>query len=180
VAAQHRGGQIQAKPATAKPQFDPFHLGPTFRGDGCPVADSNCALTGDVRDDFGQERGGGRGESYLRAQAENVRARARGIETLLGFVRTGTDSTRKTVVDVLGGDGLVRRVAGVLGLSDIVVLTCDASPYMVREAWAAGHPALRQRADRMVARDNSVDGVLVAYGSHHIAAEDRADVDSST
>jgi hypothetical protein len=50
---------------------------------------------------------------------------------LLGFIRNGTDSARKTVIDVLGGDGLVQRVAGSLGLSDLAVLTCDVSPYMV-------------------------------------------------
>jgi SAM-dependent methyltransferase len=78
------------------------------------------------------------------------------------------------VVDVLGGDGLVRRVAGSLGLSDVAVLTCDLSPYMVRAAWSADCPALLQKADHLLQRDSSVDGVLVAYGSHHIAPEDRA------
>jgi ubiquinone/menaquinone biosynthesis C-methylase UbiE len=125
-------------------------------------------------DDFGSENGGGRGGSYLRAQAHNVTARAHGIRQLLGLVRAGTDAPRKTVVDVLGGDGLVSKVAGSLGLSDMAVLTCDLSPYMVRAAWAAGCPALLQKADHLLQRDGSVDGVLVAYGTHHIAVEDRA------
>jgi SAM-dependent methyltransferase len=132
------------------------------------------------RDDFGQEDGG-RGTSYVHAQALNVRARERGIDTMLGFLGSGTtnadaNGTGRTIVDVLGGDGLVRRVAGELGRTDVNLLTCDASPYMVRASWAAGHPALLQRADRLLQRDASVDGVLVAYGSHHIDPTDRADV----
>jgi ubiquinone/menaquinone biosynthesis C-methylase UbiE len=125
-------------------------------------------------DDFGDERRGGRGGSYVRAQADNATARADGIRQLLGFIRAATDAVPKTVVDVLGGDGLVQRVAGRLGLSDVEILTCDASPYMVRAAWSAGCPAVLQRADRLVQRDGSVDGVLVAYGSHHIPLAERA------
>jgi ubiquinone/menaquinone biosynthesis C-methylase UbiE len=127
-------------------------------------------------DDFAAEGDGGRGGSYVRAQESNSTARAHGIERLLAFIRAGTDSPRKTVVDVLGGDGLVRRVAGQLGLSDVDILTADLSPYMVDKAWAAGHPALLQRADHLLQRDDSVDGVLVAYGSHHISPADRVDV----
>lgn len=131
-------------------------------------------LEGAGSDDFGHERSGGRGGSYVRAQADNGTARARGIEQLLGFIRSGTGVRPKTVVDVLGGDGLVHRVAGSLGMSDVAILTCDASPYMVRAAWSAGCPAVLQRADRLLQRDASVDGVLVAYGSHHIASAERA------
>ncbi len=127
-------------------------------------------------DDFGDSGSGGRGESYLRAQTENVQARARGIEQLLGYIRAGHGAARKTVVDVLGGDGLVHRVAASLCLADLSVLTCDASPYMVRAAWESNFPALLQRADRMLQRDSSVEGVLVAYGSHHIAPGDRAEL----
>lgn len=130
----------------------------------------------DVADDFGVEDHGGRGESYLRAQTHNVTARARGIAQLLSHLRAGAGSSRLTVVDVLGGDGLVGRVAAAVGMSDITVLTCDLSPYMVRAAWSAGCPALLQRADRLLQRNGSVDGVLVAYGSHHISPVDRAAV----
>jgi ubiquinone/menaquinone biosynthesis C-methylase UbiE len=133
-------------------------------------------LTTRTVDDFGDEQNGGRGGSYIRAQALNLSARARGINQLLGFIRSGTDSARQTVIDVLGGDGLVQRVAGSLGMSDLAVLTCDVSPYMVRAAWSADSPALLQRADRLLQRDKSVDGVLIAYGSHHIAPKDRAEV----
>ncbi|MEU4210780.1 class I SAM-dependent methyltransferase [Streptomyces sp. NPDC026206] len=127
-------------------------------------------------DDFGDEHAGGRGTSYVRAQAHNLTARAEGIRRLLALIRGDRAPARTTVVDVLGGDGLVRRVAGRLGMTDVAVLTCDASPYMVRAAWSARCPALLQRADRLLQHDGSVDGVLVAYGSHHIAPRDRAEL----
>jgi SAM-dependent methyltransferase len=44
---------------------------------------------------------------------------------------------------------------------------------MVRAAWSAGCPALLQRADHLLQRDSSVDGVLVAYGSQHVARQYR-------
>jgi hypothetical protein len=56
-------------------------------------------------DDFGHELSGGRDTSYIRAQADNLTARTRGIEQLLGFIRRGTSSVPKTVVDVLGATG---------------------------------------------------------------------------
>lgn len=128
----------------------------------------------DVVDDFGREEYGGRGESYRRAQTRNITARAHGISQMLDFIRNGTGATRKKVVDVLGGDGLVRRVVDSLGFSDLNVLTCDISPYMVSAAWRANVPALLQKADHLLQRDDSVDGVLVAYGSHHVDPADRA------
>ncbi|MFD5819519.1 class I SAM-dependent methyltransferase [Streptomyces sp. NPDC127038] len=134
------------------------------------------AGTTDFRDDFGDDGAGGRGSSYIRAQARNLTARARGIHHLLSLVPARSDRGPAVVVDVLGGDGLVRKVAEARRLTGLSVLTCDASPYMVRAAWAADCPALVQRADRLLMRDGSVDAVLVAYGSHHIAAEDRAEL----
>jgi SAM-dependent methyltransferase len=129
-----------------------------------------------VADDFGTELAGGRGEQYLNAQLINFTARATGIGQILDIMREDPEPARRTIVDVLGGDGLVERVAAALGVSDVDFLTCDLSPYMVNAAWALGHPALLQRADRLLQKDSSVDGVLVAYGSHHIELDDRADV----
>ncbi|MCT9007264.1 class I SAM-dependent methyltransferase [Streptomyces sp. NPDC054766] len=134
------------------------------------------AQAADLKDDFGEDEDGGRGASYIRAQSRNLTARAQGIQHLLSLVPARADRRPAVVVDVLGGDGLVRRVANARRLTGLSLLTCDASPYMVRAAWAANCPALVQRADRLLMRDGSVDAVLVAYGSHHIAAEDRAEL----
>ncbi|MFK0289921.1 class I SAM-dependent methyltransferase [Streptomyces sp. NPDC090442] len=53
------------------------------------------------------------------------------------------------------------------------MLTSDISAAMVSAALAHGLPAIRQAADALLLADNSVDAVLLAYGSHHIALEDR-------
>lgn len=119
------------------------------------------------RDDFGSEKRGGRGDSYVRAQAENVYARATGIRQLLGLMQRKPDG-QTTIVDLLGGDGLVRRVCDILELPGLEIITCDASPHMVRAAWEMGIPALLQRAEQQLFRSGSLDGVLLAYGTHHI------------
>lgn len=132
------------------------------------------------RDDFGPADGGGRGLEYVRAQDRDVSARLTGIRNLMDLalsrLRTGPpDGGRERVlVDLLGGNGLVRRACGLLGIPDLAVFTCDASPFMVSEAWAAGNPALLQRAERPLMRSSSVDVVLLAYGSHHIDPDVRA------
>ncbi|MFF3272715.1 class I SAM-dependent methyltransferase [Streptomyces chrestomyceticus] len=77
---------------------------------------------------------------------------------------------------MLGGDGLVSRVAALTGRTDTVVATCDASPFMVEQAWARGIPAVRQRAESLLFRDASVGGVLLAYGSHHVPVAQRGTV----
>jgi len=86
---------------------------------------------------------------------------------MLNLMRRDGGGLRR-VVDLLGGDGLVRRVCSLLGFSDLEIITCDASPLMVEAAWASGIPALLQRAERMLFRSESVDAVLLAYGTHHI------------
>ncbi|MEV5749482.1 class I SAM-dependent methyltransferase [Actinoallomurus sp. NPDC052308] len=135
------------------------------------------ARNGAHRDDFDADTAGGRGSSYVRAQVLNVDARAYGIGRLMELMRPapGEQDTadRRTIVDLLGGNGLVRQVCARLGIPDVEVVTCDASPHMVQTAWAAGIPALLQRAERQLFQTESVDGVLLAYGSHHIPAEDR-------
>ncbi len=137
------------------------------------------ARNGVHRDDFDADAAGGRGSSYVRAQVLNVDARAHGIGQLMELMRPATEGEltgRRTIVDLLGGNGLVRQVCARLGLHDVEIVTCDASPHMVQTAWAAGNPALLQRAERQLFQPESVDGVLLAYGSHHIPPEDRSAV----
>ncbi|MDR3082469.1 MAG: class I SAM-dependent methyltransferase [Streptomyces sp.] len=130
-------------------------------------------------DDFGDDAEGGRGVVYLKAQALNMQARATGIRRLLGLAaphRPVPHGERPVLVDLLGGDGLVRKVCEELGIGDFDILTCDASPHMVAAAWAAGMPALLQRAEQPLLRDRSVEAVLLAYGSHHVPPSDRQTV----
>ncbi|GGZ50222.1 SAM-dependent methyltransferase [Streptomyces inusitatus] len=126
-------------------------------------------------DDFGDSGSGGRGESYVVAQRSTA-TRARGISQLVDIVTGNSAAESRVLVDLLGGDGLVSRVVAREGREDVVIATCDASPFMVEQAWAQGIPALRQRAESMLFRDASVGGVLLAYGSHHIPPTERSTV----
>lgn len=127
-------------------------------------------------DEFGRRASGGRGETYVTAQARSATARARGIRTLIEYLVAGGRNADGVFLDLLGGDGLVRRVAHLIGFSQLDILTCDASPYMVEKAWSGGHPAVLQEAQHPLARTGSLSGVLLAYGTHHIAPEARMTV----
>ncbi|MET9914957.1 class I SAM-dependent methyltransferase [Streptomyces sp. NPDC006476] len=125
------------------------------------------------RDDFGASQQGGRGESYVAAQQARPEARIAGIRGLMNLVVGSTAVDRPVVLDLLGGDGLLHRVCLGLDMPDTTIVTCDASAFMVARAWAAGIPAVLQRAQRQVFHSGSVDGVLLAYGSHHVPEPER-------
>lgn len=134
-------------------------------------------LLDDLQDqvsDFGD--GEGRGRSYRRAQGD-TRVREVGIRALVGHLAEpfGTDPAQALLLDVLGGDGLVARLAAqVLPRNELPrILTSDLSIDMVRAAERYGVPAVWQAAQSLVLRDDSVDGVLIAYGTHHIPEGDR-------
>jgi len=122
--------------------------------------------------DFGLR---GRGQSYVSAQ-RSIQVRANGIMQLIDIALSGNSAESDVFLDLLGGDGLVSRVLSLRGYNRHVVVTCDASPFMVEEAWAQGFPALLQRAEQSLFRDGSVGGVLLAYGSHHIPSDGRGAV----
>jgi SAM-dependent methyltransferase len=132
------------------------------------------------QDDFGPAAQGGRGIEYVRAQERDVAARFTGIRNLTDLARSRIRTAQRgaqqeaVLIDLLGGNGLISRACDLLGIADLAVLTCDASPFMVSASWAAGLPALLQRAERPLMRSSSVDVVLLAYGSHHIAPDQRA------
>jgi SAM-dependent methyltransferase len=123
-------------------------------------------------DDFGLAELGGRGESYVAAQ-QSTGTRATGIGRLLDLIAENNRADSRITLDLLGGDGLVSRVAEASGRADVTVVTCDRSPFMVAEAWNGAIPALWQSAESLLFRDASVGGVLLAYGSHHIPPAQR-------
>jgi len=96
-----------------------------------------------------------------------------GIQKLLSRFRSDDAVAERVVLDILGGDGLVRKVAAHLRISGLDILTCDMSKHMSHSAWASGMPAILQRANRLLCRSRSVDGVLLAYGTHHIEPYER-------
>lgn len=116
----------------------------------------------------------GRGDSYRRAQRD-ASVRWTGARQLLQLAAP-TDGAEGTVLDVLGGDGLIARAlsghpeGAEVNLS---ILTGDLSGEMVGQALAHGLPAVRQAADHLFLRDNTMDAVLLAYGTHHIAPQER-------
>lgn len=147
-----------------------------FEGDGAFTALGRLLRE---RNEFETDAHGGRGRSYRKAQRATT-ARLTGIKTLLQMVAGATDlnmipwDTR--LLDVLGGDGLVTRALRVLApdLPMIPILTSDMAGHMVAEALSQGLPAIRQAADFLFLRECAFDGVLIAYGSHHVGERDRA------
>ncbi len=130
--------------------------------------------------EFSDEADGGRGGSYRQAQRMTF-ARAQGARALLNLfthrrsVADPLGADPLVVLDVLGGDGLVARIARASGMStpktsrtSVTIATSDVAPAMVDAALGAGLPALWQPAQRLILRDASVDGVLCAYGTHHL------------
>lgn len=113
----------------------------------------------------------GRGDSYRRAQQDAL-VRWTGIRALLRLLVPDPSSQAPLVLDVLGGDGTLARAVGSLE-SKPVVITGDLSGQMVDRALAQGLPAVRQAAQFLFLRDASMDAVLLAYGTHHIAPSQR-------
>ncbi|MBG6134021.1 class I SAM-dependent methyltransferase [Longispora fulva] len=119
----------------------------------------------------------GRGDSYRQAQ-KDASVRLVGIQQLLDWAVPKDSPDGVTLLDVLGGDGTLARAVGSPSgnpLSKTTIVTGDISGEMVERALAHGLPAVRQAADFLFLRDHAVDGVLLAYGTHHIAPHLRQD-----
>jgi ubiquinone/menaquinone biosynthesis C-methylase UbiE len=128
-------------------------------------------LQSETHRDFGTQEEGGRGESYTRAQ-EDVLVRGRGVEQILRLFSSAFDPDY-IIVDVLGGDGLIARAARRRLARVPLIVTCDAVLKMVDTARSYGLPAVWQPAEHLILSDASVDGVLFAYGTHHISPANR-------
>ena len=131
--------------------------------------------------DFASVSSGGRGELYRRAQ-QDPSVRSIGIRRLFEFVSPNQDlaslSHSYKILDVLGGDGVLSRA-----LKNLVphssmpsILTSDLSEEMVAAAQAYGLFAIRQTAQNLFLKDRSMDGVIIAYGTHHIPPNHRIQV----
>jgi SAM-dependent methyltransferase len=72
------------------------------------------------------------------------------------------------ILDVLGGDGTFARFCKTLGHHTPTIYTADISKFMIDACHAQALPFVRQSATRSLFRDNVLDGVLIAYGSHHL------------
>lgn len=145
------------------------------------ISESNCGFINDLAArvfDFDSPMLGGRGDSYRLAQ-QNTLVRSVGIRQLFSLVSPDRDlrrlGPRHKILDVLGGDGLLARaMQQMMPKSSLpAVLTSDLSGEMVAAARAYGLFAIQQPAQKLLLRDHSIDGVIIAYGTHHIPLNQR-------
>lgn len=120
--------------------------------------------------EFENEQLGGRGLAYNSAQ-KSLDSRKVGMTALLKALSpSGRDSR---ILDVLGGDGTFARFCKTASYDSPLVYTADISKFMIDACHAHGLPCVRQPATRSLFRDNVLDGILIAYGSHHLDANAR-------
>lgn len=124
--------------------------------------------------EFEAEGSGGRGMAYNVAQRAS-RNRAQGMISLLSlFSPSGNDmpGPDTVILDALAGDGTISRFAAELDRAPTII-SADLSGFMIAQCLAQNLPCIRQSASASLLRDGVLDGVLIAYGSHHLPAADR-------
>ncbi|WP_413456463.1 class I SAM-dependent methyltransferase (plasmid) [Glutamicibacter sp. FR1] len=136
--------------------------------DGCDTERRLVDLSS-VKNEFEENEAAGRGDSYRDAM-RNTGVRSVGMSQLLQ--KFSSSIGNPLVLDILGGDGELARVAA-SEYPHFRVLTSDLAGRMIESAMAQEIPAIRQSAEDLLLLDGSVDGVLIAYGTHHIDPEQR-------
>ena len=117
---------------------------------------------------------GGRGIAYNVAQKATDN-RAEGMTALLSlFSPEGADVPGPgcVILDALAGDGTISRFAAGLPRRPTII-SGDLSGYMVAQCMEQNLPCIRQSAATSLFSDRVLDGVLIAYGSHHLTAAER-------
>lgn len=120
--------------------------------------------------EFEHEDDNGRGDIYIEAQ-QSLDNRKVGMTKLLQMFssdRTNTPGPECVILDALAGDGTIAKfVKGWLPFGP-TILSSDISKFMVEQCLKQGIPSVRQSATQLVLNDETMDGVLLAYGTHHI------------
>jgi len=124
--------------------------------------------------EFEGEKAGGRGLAYNLAQ-KTAGNRKVGMTALLKCFLPSTEVPGEDfrILDVLGGDGTLARFCRTLGRPAPTIYTADISKFMIDACRAQALPCVRQSATRSLFRDDVLDGVLVAFGSHHLDSNER-------
>ena len=124
--------------------------------------------------EFEDEKVDGRGLAYNVAQ-KSADNRKVGMTTLLKCFSPSFEVPGQgfRILDVLGGDGTFARFCKTLGHHTPTIYTADISKFMIDDCHAQALPCVRQSATRSLFRDNVLDGVLIAYGSHHLDSNAR-------
>lgn len=140
----------------------------------CRDAERHIAKMNKISWEFEDEKVGGRGLAYNSAQKSGGNRKV-GMTALLkcfssSFEIPGRDFR---IVDVLGGDGTLARFCRTLGHPAPTIYTADISKFMIDACHAQALPCVRQSATRSLFRDDVLDGVLIAYGSHHLDSNER-------
>jgi SAM-dependent methyltransferase len=140
----------------------------------CRDAERHIAKMNVVSWEFEDEKAGGRGLAYNFAQ-KSADNRKVGMTTLLECFSSSFELPGQgfRILDVLGGDGIFARFCKTLGHHTPTIYTADISKFMIDACRAQGLPCVRQSATRSLFRDNVLDGVLIAYGSHHLDSNAR-------
>jgi SAM-dependent methyltransferase len=118
---------------------------------------------------------GGRGTDYNLAQ-RNIDNRHIGMTRLLRLFSEDGETLpgpRTVILDVLAGDGTLRRFCERFRDTGPEIISGDMSRLMVDACLAQGYPGVRQSASTSFLRDGVLDGVLIAYGSHHLSEPER-------
>ncbi|MBL4672863.1 MAG: class I SAM-dependent methyltransferase [Arenicella sp.] len=125
--------------------------------------------------EFENEEMGGRGLAYNAAQ-KSADNRKVGMTRLLECFSSGSgipDQNFK-ILDILGGDGTLARFCKKLDHQAPTIYTADISKLMIDACHAQALPCVRQSATTSLFQDNVLDGVLIAYGSHHLDSNARS------
>lgn len=133
-----------------------------------PALDAYVEVMNRISWEFEGDATGGRGDLYNRAQMV-LGNRAEGMVRLLSmFSADGTiPGSECVILDALAGDGTVSRVAWMLEKAPTII-SADLSGLMIQSCMEQGLPCIRQSASRSLLRSDVLDGVLIAYGSHHL------------
>lgn len=121
--------------------------------------------------DFESSAKSGRGIDYLEEQNKEPLNRKIGFKKI--FSTIGTSDKESLVVDAMGGNGTLYRASKILGYENLNIVISDISSAMIADAFAQGIPCVRQFAQNFLFKNDSVDAVIFAYGTHHLSEEDR-------
>ncbi|MEV6906197.1 methyltransferase domain-containing protein [Amycolatopsis sp. NPDC051071] len=125
--------------------------------------------------EFEDQDTGGRGLAWSQAQ-NSSNSRRVGMTSLLEWfspVSGEMPGSPLRVLDVLGGSGTVAQLSATLGNNSPTVFTADISNLMISSCRAHGLPYIRQSATRSLFRDDSLDGVLIGYGTQLLSPHAR-------
>jgi ubiquinone/menaquinone biosynthesis C-methylase UbiE len=140
----------------------------------CCDAERHTATMNMISWEFEDEKVSGRGLAYNVAQ-KSADNRKVGMITLLKCFWPSCEVPGRgfRILDVLGGNGTFARFCKTLGHHTPTIYTADISKFMIDACHAQALPCVRQSATRSLFRDNVLDGVLIAYGSHHLDSNAR-------